>query len=263
MAGRTKNEEEIAILRECGRRLAGILCRVAAEARPSISTRDLDLIAEQLIIAEHGTPVFKGYKIKEAKTAFPASICASINDEIVHGIPHERRILKEGDIIGIDIGMRWNGLVTDMAVTVGIGKISSDAERLIRATQEALDAGIAAVRPGAHIGDIGCAIEARLKKDNLGIIRDLAGHGVGYELHEPPLIPNYGKPGTGAVLQEGMVIAIEPMATLGGWRIILDADEWTFRTADGSLAAHFEHTVAVTRTGTEILTVPRSLGYDP
>jgi methionyl aminopeptidase len=146
------------------------------------------------------------------------------------------------------------GLFTDTAVTVAIGKVSPDAERLIRATKESLDAGIQAVRPGATVGDIGYAVQTHLKKNGLGIIRDLAGHGVGYKLHEEPLIPNYGKPGAGAELKEGMVIAIEPMATLGDWRIIIDNDDWTLRTADGSLAAHFEHTVAVTKKGAETIT---------
>lgn len=260
MAGRIKTKEEIAILREGGRRLAEILREIIGAAVPGASTGALDALAERRIVSRGGTPVFKGYKIAEAKTAFPASICVSLNDEVVHGIPRTDKVLNAGDVASIDIGMRWKGLVTDMAMTIGIGEISADAERLIRATQEALDIGIAAVHPGATIGDIGSAIEARLKKDNLGIIRDLAGHGVGYALHEPPLIPNYGMPGTGMALQEGMVIALEPMATLGDWRITLDADEWTFRTRDRSLAAHFEHTVAVTRGGADVLTSVRWYG---
>lgn len=249
-----KTPADITVLREGGRLLAAILQRLAAEARPGVSTLELDTLAERLIRAQGGVPVFKGYKIAEAKTPFPASICTSVNDEVVHGIPRAGRVLKNGDVISIDIGMQYRGLVTDTAVTVGVGAISPDVERLIRATHDALDMGLAAARPGATIGDIGHAVGMRLKKDNLGIIRDLAGHGTGYELHEPPLIPNYGRPGTGIALQEGMVIAIEPMATLGGAAITLDDDEWTFRTKDGSLAAHFEHTVAITRDGAEILT---------
>lgn len=256
MAIRIKTKEEIALMRDGGRRLGHILRRLTGEVKPGVSTRDLDLLAERLIIAEKGTPVFKGYKIQEARTVFPASICVSINDEVVHGIPRVERILHAGDIVGIDIGMRWKGLVTDMAITMGVGKISSDAERLIRITKESLAVGIAVARPGGTIGDIGYAVGTHLKAAGLGVIRDLAGHGVGYELHEPPLIPNYGKPGTGAALQEGMVIAIEPMATLGGWRIVLDNDEWTFRTADESLAAHFEHTIAVGKEGAYVLTAP-------
>ncbi len=262
-------------------RLAIILRDLARAARPGVSTKDLDAMAERMIRAAGGDPVFKGYRIIDAKAPFPASICISINDEVVHGIPRGNRIVAEGDVLSLDIGMRWpkletgnwkletgipppdfqhpasnvrQAMVTDMAITIGIGKISADAERLIRATRESLDEAIAIIRPGATIGDIGHAVETRLKKDRLGIIRDLAGHGVGYALHEPPMIPNFGAPGTGATLQEGMVIAVEPMATLGGWRIILDDDEWTFRTKDGALAAHFEHTVAVTADGAEVLT---------
>lgn len=251
----TKTPAEIAALREGGALLGAILRRLAAEVCPGVSTLDLDVLAERLITGAGGIPLFKGYTVKEAATPFPASVCTSVNDEVVHGIPRRERVLAEGDIIGIDIGMRYKGLVTDTAVTVGVGAISPDAVRLIRATREALEIGIAAVRPGATVGDIGHAVATHLKKERLGIIRDLAGHGVGYELHEPPLIPNYGKPGTGLTLREGMVIAIEPMATLGDWRIILDRDAWTFRTADGSLAAHFEHTVAITKKGAEILTL--------
>lgn len=267
MASQIKTKEEIRILREGGKRLAEILQKLVSALCSGVSTFELDGLAEVLIFACGGKPAFKGYRIKETRTPFPATICTSINDEVVHGIPRKDRILQDGDIIGIDIGMAWpckfpisnfqfliKPLFTDMAVTIGIGKISAEAERLIRVTREALDMGIQAVNPGAHIGDIGAAVEMQLKKNNLGIIRDLAGHGVGYELHEEPLIPNFGKAGTGPELREGMVIAIEPMATLGDWRIKLDRDEWTFRTIDGSLAAHFEHTIVVTARGAEVLT---------
>lgn len=261
-----KTKEEIALLREGGRRLAEILQKLVAATRTGVSTLELDDLAEDLILACGGKPAFKGYRIRETSIPFPATICTSINDEVVHGIPRKNRILKEGDIIGIDIGMLWpsealakeasgrKGLYTDMAVTIGVGKISAEAERLIRITREALDMGIRAVKSGAHIGDIGAAVEVCLKKERLGIVRDLAGHGVGHKLHEEPLIPNFGKAGTGLELCEGMVIAIEPMATLRDWRIKLDRDKWTFRTVDGSLAAHFEHTVVVMKNGVEILT---------
>lgn len=265
-----KTKEEIEILREGGRRIARILAVVAKEAKPGVSTYELDGLAEGLIFDSGGAPSFKGYRIKDTKIPYPGSLCVSVNDEVVHAIPKKDKILMEGDVVGLDIGMRWpsghdqrlttndkrHELYTDMAVTVGIGKISKDAERLIRAAKEALDMGILEIRPGARIGDIGHAIERRLEKDKLGIIRDLAGHGVGYEVHEEPFIPNYGKAGTGPELKEGMVLAIEPMATLGDWRLVLDDDEWTFRTADESLAAHFEHTVAVTTEGSEVLTKP-------
>lgn len=249
-----KTKEEIEILQEGGGRLQKILEKVVAATRVGVSTYDLDKLAELLIIESGGEPVFKGYRLKGAATPYPASLCTSINDELVHAIPGKDRILKEGDIIGLDIGILWGGLITDTAVTVGIGKISPEAGRLIYATKEALDIGIRAVRPGAKLGDLGYAIEKRLKKDKLGVIRDLGGHGVGYELHEEPLIPNYGRPHTGQEFKAGMVLAIEPMATLGDWRVVLQDDGWTFKTADGSLAAHFEHTVAVTPAGAEVLT---------
>ena len=263
-----KTREEISLMRECGRRLAEILRTIASAAQPGVSAKHLDELAEQLILAGGGTPVFKGYKVTGAHRGFPGSICVSVNDEVVHGIPIREKILKEGDVVGIDIGMRWNkrqdtrdkrqdaqnGLCTDMAVTIGIGKISDRAKRLIEATREALEIGISMVQPGAHVGDIGHAVAKHLKKYHLGIVRDLAGHGVGHELHEEPLIPNYGTRGSGAELKEGMKIVIEPMAMLGGEKLVLDADEWTYRTADGSLAAHFEHSVAVTKNGAEVLT---------
>lgn len=266
MAITIKTKEEIHLIGEGGKRLAVILNQVAAAARPGIATAELDELAEKLILQSGGRPSFKGYRIKGVSMPYPATICISINEEIVHGIPRKDRALKEGDIVGLDIGMWWpsyakasdgnpaKALCTDMAVTVGIGKISKEAQRLIDATRESLAIGIAEVKPGATVGDVGYAIERFLKKNNLGIIRDLAGHGVGYELHEEPLIPNYGKAGTGAQLKEGMVIAIEPMATLGDWRVVLSSDHWTFKTIDNSLGAHFEHTMAVTKNGVEVLT---------
>lgn len=254
MAVTIKTKEEIVKLREGGRRLARILSELVSVAKPGVSTGELDLLAEKRMIEAGGRPSFKGYRISGVGPPYPGSICASINDEVVHGIPRQERKLHEGDIIGLDIGMWYEELCTDMAVTIGIGIISSEAQELLKATKESLDAGIAAVKPGATVGDIGAAVHDYLKQFNYGIIRDLAGHGVGYELHEEPLIPNYGKPGKGIILKEGMVIAIEPMATLGDWRITLDRDEWTFRTIDKSLAAHFEHTMAVTKDGAEVLT---------
>jgi len=292
MAATIKTKEEIGLMREGGKRLAGILNQVVKAALPGVATAVLDAIAEDLIIKSGGKPSFKGYRIKGVDTGYPATMCISINDEVVHGIPRKDRMLKEGDIVGLDIGMWWPSaggaqaentgvqheankmlysqssegsrskmmpslrpLCTDMAVTIGIGKISKEAQQLIDATKESLEIGIAEVRPGATVGDIGNAIERFLKKYKFGIVRDLAGHGVGYELHEEPLIPNYGKAGKGTELKEGMVIAIEPMATLGDWRVILSEDQWTFKTIDKSLGAHFEHTMAVTRDGAEVLTM--------
>lgn len=254
MAVTIKTKEEIVKLREGGGHLAQILSELVAVAKPSVSTGELDALAEKRMYEVGGRPSFKGYRIGGVKTPYPGTICASINDEVVHGIPRQERKLREGDIIGLDIGMWYKDLCTDMAVSIGIGTISSQAAKLLAETKKSLNVGIAAVKPGATVGDIGAAINKYLKQFNYGIVRDLAGHGVGYELHEEPLIPNYGRVGTGVVLKEGMVIAIEPMATLGDWQITLDRDEWTFRTTDKSLAAHFEHTMAVTKDGVEVLT---------
>lgn len=283
MAITIKTPTEINLIRKGGKRLAAILNHVVTMVRAGITTAKLDALAEKLILESGGKPSFKGYRIKGMGIPYPATMCISINEEVVHGIPRTDRVLKEGDIVGLDIGMWWpadagasgswlpafgniqkdsqaasrkpqTALATDMAVTIGIGNISKEAQRLINATRESLDIGIAQVKPGATVGDVGHAIEKFLKKNNLGIIRDLAGHGVGYELHEEPLIPNYGKAGTGAELKEGMVIAIEPMATLGDWRVVLAGDQWTFKTIDNSLGAHFEHTMAVTKDGVEVLT---------
>ncbi len=238
--------------------MAEILAKVVREAKPGVSTLALDRTGEGLIFASGGTPSFKGYRSKGDRAPYPCSLCISVNDEVVHALPRENRILQEGDVVGIDIGMKWpskNGLYTDMAVTVGIGKISAGAERLLRVTKKALDIGIKAVCPGARIGDIGSAVQKVLERDHLGVVRDLAGHGVGHEVHEEPLIPNFGRPGTGMEIKAGMVLAIEPMATLGNAKVELDKDGWTFRTADRGLAAHFEHTVVVTENGAEVLTV--------
>lgn len=282
-----KTPEEIVILREGGKRLAAVLAEVVSRAQDGMSTWELDQLAEELIFAQGGKPSFKGYRIKDARSAYPATLCTSVNDEVVHSIPRRDRILQNGDIVGIDIGMWYPAdaiandqqptinkrhkklevddgksgvyherlsLVTDMAVTIGIGEISEEAGRLLKVTKEALAIGIGAVKPGARVGNVSYAIQTYLDKHGLGIVRGLAGHGVGYELHEEPLIPNYGQPNTGPELREGMVVAIEPMATLGGDDVVLGDDEWTFRTADGSIAAHFEHSMVITMDGAEILT---------
>lgn len=254
MAITIKTKEEIDTLTEGGKILALVLARVAAAVAPGVLAFELDMLAERLIVEAGGTPSFKGYRVAGARTPYPATICVSVNDEVVHALPAKDKILHEGDVVSLDIGLWWKRLCTDMAITIGVGKVSSEIERLIAATKESLDLGIAVVHPGAHIGDIGYAVEQRLKKNHLGIVRDLAGHGVGYELHEDPFIPNFGSPHTGPELKEGMVLAIEPMATLGTWRVVLQDDGWTYKTADGSLAAHFEHTIVVTKNGAEVLT---------
>ncbi len=257
MAITIKTKEEIEILREGGRRLAEILQKVVKAAKPGMSTWELDQLGEELILSSGGKPAFKGYHDGKSRGAYPCSLCISINDEVVHAIPRKSTIFKEGDVVGLDIGMKWprgKGLYTDHAITIGIGKISPEAEHLIRVTKEALDIGIAEVCPGARVGDVGHAIQKHLERNKLGIVKGLAGHGVGYKVHEEPLIPNYGKPGTGPEFKEGMVIAIEPITTLGGPDVVLQPDGWTFKISDGSFAAHFEHTLAVTKDGAEVLT---------
>ncbi len=265
-----KTEEELKILRECGKKLAEVLDGVKKKVKPGVSTKELDRVAEALILQFGGDPVFKGYQTRDDVRPFPATLCVSINDEIVHGIPSEKRILQEGDIVGLDIGMRWptknqnakiknqnfgNGLITDMAVTVAVGEISKEAEKLLRVTQESLQKGIAMLKAGTRIGNLGHKIQTHIESAGFGAVRELVGHGVGKKLHEDPMIPNFGKRGIGEKLHEGQVIAIEPMATLSGkYAIRLDTDGWTFRTADGSLAAHFEHTVVILKDRAEVLT---------
>lgn len=257
MAVTVKTPEEIKVLREGGKRLAEILQKVIAVAKPGVFTRELDELAEELILSSGGEPAFKGHRDKDLQKPYPCTLCVSVNDEVVHAVPRKDAVFKKGDVVGLDIGMKWpkgKGLYTDHAITVGMGKISLEAERLILVTKEALELGIAAVRPGARVGDIGYAIQQHLEENKIGIVRGLAGHGVGYKVHEEPWIPNYGKPGTGPELKEGMVIAIEPITTLGKPDVVLQPDGWTFKTSDGSIAAHFEHTLAVMHNGSEILT---------
>ncbi len=250
-----KKPEEIAILREGGKRHAEILRRLVEMAKPSIATRELNDLAERLIKEGGDEAAFLGYTPKDAKRPYPASLCVSVNDEVVHGIPNEQeKILKEGDIVSLDLGLRHEGLITDAAVTVPVGKIDEAAEKLIGATKKALAIGILAAQAGRHVGDIGEAIEKFVAPFGYGIVRDLAGHGVGYAVHEPPFVPNFGKKGKGKKLLPGMVLAIEPMLNEGTEKVILDSDGYTYRTADGKRSAHFEHTVVITASGAEILT---------
>lgn len=271
-----RSKAELDTLREGGRRLAGILEQVMRAVRPGVSTLELDRLAESLILSSGGEPAFKGYRTQKSDPPFPASLCTSVNDEVVHAIPKPGKILREGDVLGLDIGMFWpasakatagkpssgralrslgeGGLITDMAVTVPVGKVSPGAERLIAETRRALEAGIAVLKPGIQLGDLGHAIQSTIEAAGFGVVRELVGHGVGRSLHEPPHVPNYGTPGAGPAVREGTVLAIEPMATLGDYRVRLDPDGWTFRTRDGSLAAHFEHTVYIGKDGAEVLT---------
>ena len=254
MAVIIKTEEEIEILREGGKRLASILAAVATHVRPGISTAELDAIAEGLIRDGGDEPAFKGYKPALHMKPYPASLCTSINNEIVHGIPSKERFLKEGDIVSLDLGLKHQGLFTDHAVTVPVGTISKKDIELLRATKEALMVGIGAAVGGTRVGDIGFAIQEFVKPYGYGIVRDLSGHGVGRAIHEDPFIPNYGKAGKGELLHPGMVIAIEPMFNLGDEYTVVDRDGYTVKTEDGSKSAHFEHTVLITDGEAEILT---------
>lgn len=249
-----KTPAEINIMREGGAILAAILRKLAAKVAPGVSTLELDLLAREEIKKAGVKPAFEGYRMSGDSPAYPAVLCSSVDHEVVHGIPHKDVILREGQIVGIDFGIIHRGMYTDSAVTVPVGKISPENEHLVGMTRAALYAGIEQVRPGATIGDVAHAIESLAKDAKLSVVRDLIGHGVGHALHEKPDVPNYGKAGTLDKLQTGMVIAIEPMFTRGDWRIKFLDDGWTVVTADGSMAAHFEHTVAVTDTGCEILT---------
>ncbi|OHA21532.1 MAG: type I methionyl aminopeptidase [Candidatus Taylorbacteria bacterium RIFCSPHIGHO2_01_FULL_51_15] len=251
-----KTAKEIEILREGGKRLGEILQKVAAEVKPGVSGKMLNDLAETLMREKGDSPSFLGYSPRGAKRAFPAALCVSVNDEVVHGIPNEKeKILREGDIVALDAGLIHKGLFTDSAMTIGVGKIDEGGQNLIDTTKKALAVGIGAVRAGATTGDIGFAIEKFVTSaGSFGIVRDLAGHGVGYSVHEEPLIPNFGKKGEGTALKAGMVIAIEPMLNEGKAAVKIDGDGYTYRTKDGTRSAHFEHTVVVTEKGAEILT---------
>ena len=247
-----KQPWELAVMREAGRRLAEVAVLMRDAVAPGITTLDLDRMAAERIKALGGVSSFLGYVVD--RTPYPATICSSVNDEVVHGIPNGKP-LSEGDIVSIDIGLHFGGYHADMAFTAPVGAISEDARRLLDATRAALYIGIAQAQPGARIGDIGHAIEASIRPQKLGIVRQYVGHGIGRAMHERPSVPNYGKAKTGELIKAGMCLAIEPMITLGTWKTKTLKDDWTVVTADGSLAAHFEHTIAITPEGPEILTV--------
>ena len=243
-----KSQGELEAMREGGRITAACLRMLSGSVRPGVTTRELDSLAEEFIHDHGGRPEFKGYQ------GFPASICASPNAMIVHGIPGPYR-LKEGDIISLDVGVRYEGFVTDSATTVAVGEVPRETTRLLETTRRALEAATEQARPGNHLGDIGHAIQSLAESRGYGVVRDLVSHGVGRKMHEDPQIPNYGRPGTGPRLLSGMTFAIEPMITQGSYEIRLSEwDGWSIYTADGSLAAHFEHTIAVTDEGPWVLT---------
>lgn len=248
-----KTKEEIKIIREGGKILGKILKEVAKKVKPGISTHEIDQYAYKLIKENKCIPAFLNYRPEGMRTAYPASLCVSVNNEIVHGIPKKNKILKEGDIVSLDLGIKYKDLFTDHAITVPVGKISEKDKKLIADTKKSLEIGIWAARGGKTVGDIGEAIESFVS-GHYGIVRELAGHGVGREIHEDPYVPNYGKAGKGQKLIPGMIIAIEPMLCLGSRHIVDDRDGWTIKTQDGKNSAHFEHTILITAGEAEILT---------
>jgi methionyl aminopeptidase len=244
-----KSPREIEVMAAGGKIMAGAHNAAREAIRPGVSTAEIDRVVEDFIRSHEGaTPSFKGLY------GFPASICASVNEEIVHGIPSPRRVLKDGDIISVDIGVYFGGLHTDSARTYPVGTVDEQTRRLLQVTEESLEAGIAEAKPGNHVGDIGAAIEARVKQGGFVVVRDLVGHGVGQSMHEEPQVPNHGKPKRGAKLAAGLTIAIEPMVNAGSAETRTLPDKWTVVTIDGSRSAHFEHTVAITESGPRVLT---------
>jgi len=242
-----KSEREIAIMRQAGRIVATVLNILMKQVRPGMKTKELDVIAGREVERLGGKPSFKGYR------GFPANLCVSINDEIVHGIPGER-VLRQGDIVSLDMGATFKGFQGDSAVTIGVGETSSEARGLVETTESVLKAGIAAARSGARLGDISATIQNYAQSRGYSVVREYTGHGIGRELHEEPQIPNFGLPGTGPMLKKGMTLALEPMVNMGDWHTRVGDDQWTVLTADGSLSAHFEHTIAITEGEPEVLT---------
>ena len=243
-----KSDQEIAIMRQAGRIVATVLGVLSKQVRPGMKTKELDVIAAGELERLGAKPSFKGYR------GFPANLCVSVNDEIVHGIPGER-ILNEGDVVSLDFGVIFKGFQGDAAVTVGVGEISPQAEQLMETTEGALKASIAVAYPGARLGDISAAVQHYAESRGYSVVREYTGHGIGRKMHEDPQIPNFGSPGAGPVLKKGMTLALEPMVNAGDWRTRLGNDHWVVLTADGSLAAHFEHTIAITNGEPEVLTI--------
>lgn len=242
-----KTEEEIKIMAEGGKILATVLKEIEKSAKPGITTFELDKLAETLILKSGAKPAFKGHE------GFPFSLCASVNEVVVHGFP-SGYVLKEGDIMGLDLGVLYKGFNTDMSATIPIGKVSFEAKRLINVTKKSLRLGIKKAKPGNTFGDVGNTIQRYVEGQGFGIVKELCGHGIGKELHEAPKIPNYGKRGEGEELKEGMVFCIEPMVAMGDWKLKKASDGYGFATRDNSLSAHFEHTIAITKKGPRILT---------
>lgn len=251
MAIIVKSDDEIAVMREAGKIVGETLQLLAERLRPGLIEKELDEIVRKEFKKRSVIPTFLGY----ANPPYPATVCVSVNDEIVHGIPGKREIM-DGDIVSIDLGCTHKGFVADSALTVGVGDVSPEAQRLIDTTKESLWCGIRAARAGSRVGEIGLAIQSYAEGEGYSVVREYVGHGVGRAMHEDPQIPNYGPADRGPVLRPGMVIAIEPMVNIGDWRTKRDPDNWTVRTVDGSLSAHFEHTLAITDGEAEVLTLP-------
>lgn len=243
-----RRQGDIAVLREGGSILAQALRTVVQAATAGVTTAELNHVAEREIRAHGAEPSFLGYR------DYPATLCVSRNNEVVHGIPSAAISLHSGDIVGLDLGVRYKGFITDMAVTVGIGAIKPEAQRLLDVTRTALNKAVAFLKPGVTTGDLGALLQAYIEGEGFSVIRDLVGHGVGLQVHEEPMIPNFGVAGQGTALTEGMVIAVEPMVTAGDWHVKVLEDGWTVATADGGLGAHFEHTLLITADGVDVLT---------
>jgi methionyl aminopeptidase len=245
-----RTPDEIAGIRAACLVVHDVLEELARAAQPGVTTAELDALAHARAVERGATPAFLGYH------GYPASLCISVNDEVVHGIPSPRRALREGDLVGLDFGVVLGGFYGDAARTVAVGEPPPGASSLLEAARDALAAAVAAARPGNRVGDVGAAVQALVEARGFSVVRDFVGHGIGRRLHEPPQVPNFGEPGTGELLRAGMVLALEPMVNAGGSEVEVLDDGWTAVTADGSLSAHFEHTVAVTENGPEILTLP-------
>jgi methionyl aminopeptidase len=246
-----KSAAELEVMDQANRLVHRVLRAVGETARPGVTTAELDDLAEGTIRDHGGVPAFKGYR------GFPATLCTSVNDVIVHGIPSRRARLGEGDLLSVDCGVLYDGFYGDAAVTFGIGEMNGAAQRLMNVTRQCLEDAVGAVAPGGRLGDVGAAVQRRAEGAGFGVVREFVGHGIGRALHEDPQVPNYGEAGRGAVMKPGLVIAIEPMITEAGWRVRIDDDGWTARTEDGKLAAHFEYSVAVTADGHRILGLNR------
>jgi methionyl aminopeptidase len=249
-----KSREDIEHMRAASAIVAEVLAELRTRVRPGVTTGELDTLAEELTRQKGARPAFKGYTV--AGRVFPASVCISINDEVVHGVPTSKRALRDGDIVGLDFGVCYQGYYGDAAMTVAVGQVSNEAERLMKTTQAALAAGIEAIRAGAHVGDISAAIQDTAEGAGYSLVREFVGHGIGRSLHEDPQVPNYRTGARGVRLQEGLVLAIEPMVNAGSAEVYVKEDGWTAATRDGRLSAHFEHSVAVTSNGPYILSLP-------